>query len=412
MGQSLAHRAPNTPQPTTAISVPTHPPSQTEQTGAMTRIRDYLDEHRPQTPCLVIDLRTVRERYEELTAALPNATLYYAVKANPAREVVRLLAGLGACFDVASPPEIQLCLEEGARPEQISYGNTIKKRADIAQAYALGVRLFTSDSIADIEHLAEHAPGSSVFCRVLLADTGSLTPFGKKFGCAPEMAADLLGRAAELGLRPAGASFHVGSQQLDPDAWDTGIAEAAAIAAKLAANGVDLPMLNIGGGLPGRYTQPMPPLAEYAEAITSSVRRHFADAGLASPGVVVEPGRFLVADAGMLRTEVVLVSRKSTVDDHRWVYLDVGRYNGLAETENEYITYLLATPGRDGGTGPVYLAGPTCDGDDVLYQHNVYRLPMDLRAGDHVDFLSTGAYTASYSSIAFNGFAPLPTHCV
>jgi ornithine decarboxylase len=124
-----------------------------------------------------------------------------------------------------------------------------------------------------------------------------------------------------------------------------------------------------------------------------------------------------VSDAGLLRSEVVLVSRKSTMDPMRWVYLDVGRYNGLAETENEYITYLLSTPRheesiRDGETGPVYLAGPTCDGDDVLYQHNVYRLPMELQAGDHLDFLNTGAYTASYSSIAFNGFAPLPTRCV
>jgi ornithine decarboxylase len=203
-------------------------------------------------------------------------------------------------------------------------------------------------------------------------------------------------------------SFHVGSQQLDPRAWDAAIEQAGEITAKLAADGVELSMLNIGGGLPGRYSRPAPPLADFARAINASVARNFA----APPQLVLEPGRFLVSDAGLLRSEVVLVSRKSTVDPMRWVYLDVGRYNGLAETENEYITYLLSTPGREGETGPVYLAGPTCDGDDVLYQHNVYRLPLELRAGDHVDFLNTGAYTASYSSIAFNGFAPLPTHCV
>lgn len=405
MGQSLAVMA---PQPTETVDTATPPPTAVELTGAIARIREYLEREKPATPCLVVDLATIRERYEELAAAFPAAKLYYAVKANPAREVVALLAELGAHFDVASPPEIDLCLAEGARPEQISYGNTIKKRADIGYAHERGVRLFTTDSDADLETIAEMAPGATVFCRIVLADTGSLTPFGHKFGCSPELATQLLARATELGLTPAGVSFHVGSQQLDPRAWDAAIEQAGEITAKLAADGIELSMLNIGGGLPGRYSRPAPPLADFANAVYASVQRHFAG----QPQLVLEPGRFLVSDAGLLRSEVVLVARKSTVDEVRWVYLDVGRYNGLAETENEYITYLLATPGRDGETGPVYLAGPTCDGDDVLYQHNVYRLPMELRAGDHVDFLNTGAYTASYSSIAFNGFAPLPTRCI
>jgi ornithine decarboxylase len=405
MGQSLAVMA---PQPTASVDTATPPPTAVELTGAIARIREYLERHKPATPCLVIDLQTVRERYTELAAAFDGAKLYYAVKANPAREVVRLLVELGAHFDVASPPEIDLCLAEGARPEQISYGNTIKKRADIGYAYDRGVRLFTTDSEADLEAIAELAPGAAVFCRIVLADTGSLTPFGHKFGCAPDMATELLRKAPSLGLTPAGVSFHVGSQQLDPRAWDAAIEQAGEITANLAAEGVQPLMLNIGGGLPGRYSRPAPPLAEFAAAINASVAEHFPT----PPQLVLEPGRFLVSDAGLLRSEVVLVARKSTVDDMRWVYLDVGRYNGLAETENEYITYLLATPGRDGETGPVYLAGPTCDGDDVLYQHNIYRLPLELRAGDQLDFLNTGAYTASYSSIAFNGFAPLPTHCL
>jgi ornithine decarboxylase len=405
MGQSLAVMA---PQPTASVDTATPPPTAVELTGAIARIREYLEREKPATPCLVIDLETVRERYTELFEAFDGAKLYYAVKANPAREVVRLLVELGAHFDVASPPEIDLCLAEGARPEQISYGNTIKKRADIGYAHDRGVRLFTTDSEADLEAIAEMAPGAAVFCRIVLADTGSLTPFGHKFGCAPEMATQLLAKAPELGLTPAGVSFHVGSQQLDPRAWDAAVEQAGEITAKLAAEGIELRMLNIGGGLPGRYSRPAPPLADFAAAINASVTEHFPT----RPQLVLEPGRFLVSDAGLLRSEVVLVARKSTVDDKRWVYLDVGRYNGLAETENEYITYLLATPGRDGDTGPVYLAGPTCDGDDVLYQHNIYRLPMGLRAGDQLDFLNTGAYTASYSSIAFNGFAPLPTHCL
>nr|WP_158886088.1 type III PLP-dependent enzyme [Amycolatopsis anabasis] len=382
------------------------------QCAAIGRIRSFLDSRTPSTPCLVVDLRSIRERYLELTAAIPDAQLFYAVKANPACEILRLLVELGAKFDVASMREIELCLAEGAAPGDLSYGNTIKKSADIAAAYALGVRQFTTDSLADLTNIAERAPGSSVFCRIMLADTGSVTPFGRKFGCVPEMAADLLGRAAGLGLAPAGVSFHVGSQQLNPAAWEAGIAAAAGIAAKLAKRGIGLPLVNVGGGFPGRYTRLPPPVSAYAAALRAALARHFGDAGSPMPGVVLEPGRFLVADAGLLRSEVVLVSRKSDRDEHRWVYVDVGRYNGLAETENEYITYLLSTPGRAGDTGPVILAGPTCDGDDVLYQRSVYHLPVGLRAGDHIDFLGTGAYTASYSSIAFNGFAPLPTHCI
>src|SRR5882757_1643014 len=178
MGQSLAVMA---PQPTETVDTATPPPTTVEQTGAIARIREYLEREQPATPCLVIDLQTIRDRHAELTAAFPGAKLYYAVKANPAREVVRLLVELGAHVDVASPSEINLCLAEGARPEQISYGNTIKKRADIGYAFERGVRLFTTDSEADLAAIAEMAPGASVFCRIMLADTGSLTPFGHKF---------------------------------------------------------------------------------------------------------------------------------------------------------------------------------------------------------------------------------------
>jgi ornithine decarboxylase len=252
--------------------------------------------------------------------------------------------------------------------------------------------------------IAEHAPGADVFCRILvLPRTTAATPFGRKFGCAPAMALEILRAASRLGLRPAGVAFHVGSQQTDPDAWTEGIALAARISAQLG-----LTEVNLGGGFPVAYRGDVPGPAEFASAIQDSLRRHF-------PGparVLLEPGRAIVAEAGVLRSEVVLVSRKSNLDAHRWVYLDVGRYGGLAETEGEAITYRLVTAHDDGPHGPVVLAGPTCDGDDVIYQHSGYTLPLALRAGDQVDFLAAGAYTASYSSIAFNGFPPLATYCV
>jgi ornithine decarboxylase len=381
---------------------------------SLQRIRAFILAQAPTTPCLVMDLDTVRTRYAELLTALPEGRIFYAVKANPAPDVVRALVEAGASFDVASPAEIALCLAQGASPEQISYGNTIKKAADIAYAYRQGVRLFTTDSLGDVRHIATHAPGSAVFCRVLVQPPGSATPFGRKFGCSTEMATGLLRTARDLGLVPYGVSFHVGSQQTNPDAWRDGIRQAAEVTAKLAAEGIPLAAVNLGGGFPARYRNSVPPpLPEYAAGIRAALRDHF---GSRIPGIVLEPGRAIVADAGMIHTEVVLVSTKDIPDESgsepRWVYLDIGKYGGLAETDGEAISYHLTTPHAAQPSGPVILAGPTCDGDDVLYQRTVYHLPLALAPGDQLEILSAGAYTASYSSVSFNGFEPLPTHFV
>lgn len=370
------------------------------------RIRDFLDRTDAATPCLAVDLSAVRHRYWELREALPAARICYAVKANPAVEVVSELVGLGASFDVASPGEIDLCLQCGATADQLSYGNTIKKPADIEYAYNRGVRLFATDSLPDLRVLAERAPGASVFCRIQVDNSGSRTPFGRKFGCSPETAAAVLRMAVELGLDPLGVSFHIGSQQVELSAWEQGISASRQVFDELAGTAAAPRMVNLGGGLPATYTDAVPPLRDYTDRIEQSLEDNF---GATRPELLIEPGRALVGDAGVLRGEVVLIAPDDA--DRRWVYLDIGRYNGLAETEGEAITYRLRTA-RDGDSvGPVVLAGPTCDGDDVLYQRTAYSLPLTLSAGDRVDLLSAGAYTASYSSVYFNGFPPLPTYC-
>lgn len=401
------------PAPSATVCVPAAAAEENEYLAnpdvALRRIREFLDTNRPDTPCLVVDLDTVRERFQELRTQLPQASIYYAVKANPAPEVIRVLVDAGAHFDVASTGEIDLCLAAGCAPEKLSYGNTIKKARDIAYAYHRGVRRFSFDAHSDLENIAEYAPGSSVYCRLLLDAAPSTTPFGRKFGCSPELAVRLLRRAAERDLDPAGLCFHVGSQQLDPAAWRDGIAQSSGVFGTLAEYGVRLRTLNLGGGFPASYRSRAPGTANIVATINEAVAEHFP-AG--EPGILVEPGRALVADAGMIRSEVVTVATKSTTDTTRWVYLDIGRYNGLAETEGEAIAYQLASERDEDAHGPVIIAGPTCDGDDVLYQRTVYQLPLSLRTGDYLDILAAGAYTASYSSVCFNGFPPLPTYCI
>jgi len=353
-----------------------------------------------------MDLGVVEQTYEELRRALPFATIYYAMKANPAPEILRLLAGLGSSFDAASIYEIRDVLANGASADRVSFGNTIKKKADIAEAYELGVRLFAFDSECELDKLAEAAPGARVFCRIVMTGEGSDWPLGRKFGCEADMARDLLVAARDKGLVPYGVSFHVGSQQRDLGQWDVAVGRTAMLFTELSERGINLRMINVGGGFPARYTTDAPETEDHAEAIMTALTKHF---GNQLPEVVVEPGRSMVGDAGMIHSEVVLVSRKSYDDEERWVYLDIGKFGGLAETMGEAIKYRISTS-RDGGpTAKVILAGPTCDEMDVLYRDTPYELPIDLKPGDKVDFMSAGAYTATYCSVGFNGLPPLRT---
>ena len=374
------------------------------------RIQDFLRRRREagqdDGPCLVVDLDVVRENYQTFARALPDSRVFYAVKANPAPELLKLLVGLGSCFDTASVAEIEMVLAAGATPERISYGNTIKKERDIARAFALGVRLFAVDCKAEVEKISRAAPGAKVFCRFLFGCAGAEWPLSRKFGCDPEMAVEVLDHAQKLGLEPCGVSFHVGSQQRRTAAWDEALKTAAAIFRVCAERGMNLTMVNLGGGFPTKYLREVPAVQSYGRSIFKALRKHF---GNRIPETIIEPGRGMVGNAGVIEAEVVLVSKKSEQDQARWVYLDIGKFGGLAETMDESIRYPIKTP-RDGGeVGPCVLAGPTCDSADVLYEKRPYDLPISLEIGDKVLIEGTGAYTATYAAVAFNGFAPLRT---
>ena len=357
------------------------------------------------TPCLYMDLDIVESQYRRMRAALPYADLFYAVKANPMPEVVALLAELGSSFDIASRYELDLVLSLGVSPERISFGNTIKKRADIAHAYRKGVRLYACDAEEDVRNLAELAPESQVFFRVFTQGTGSDWPLSRKFGAHPDMIFDMARLARDLGLDPCGVSFHVGSQQRDIGEWDDAIARTKQLFDELEGDGIRLRMINLGGGFPADYLEPTHPVEVYAKEIDRYLHDRFGDE---LPRVIAEPGRYLVADAGVLVSEVILVTKKARNNLYRWVYIDAGLFGGLIEAVGEAVKYPIRFDGS-GEAEEIIIAGPTCDSMDILYETHKYQMPAGTGTGDRVYVFTTGAYTYSYSSVSFNGFPPLET---
>ncbi|MGL5733535.1 MAG: type III PLP-dependent enzyme, partial [Beijerinckiaceae bacterium] len=365
------------------------------------RIREFLRNRRDDGPCVVVDLDVVRENYFKFARALPDTRVFYAVKANPAPEVLKLLAGLGSSFDCASVQEIEMAFNAGATADRISYGNTIKKERDIAQAYAMGIRLFAVDCEAEVDKVARQAKGAKVFCRILSDGAGADWPLSRKFGCDPVMAPDVLEHAHRNGLEAYGVSFHVGSQQANTEAWDGALASAAEVFRECELRGISLSMVNLGGGFPTRYLKDVPAVQAYGDSIFRALSKHF---GNRLPETIIEPGRGMVGNAGIIESEVILISKKSEDDRVNWVYLDIGKFGGLAETMDEAIRYQIRTPHDGEETIPCVLAGPTCDSVDVMYEKTPVMLPISLAIGDKVLIEGTGAYTTTYSAVAFNGF--------
>lgn len=368
------------------------------------RIRHFLKNRQDDGPCLVLDLDVVRENYLAFSKALADTRVFYAVKANPAPEILKVLAEMGSSFDVASITETEAVLAAGATPDRISYGNTIKKESEIATAFKLGITMFAVDCEAEVEKIARAAPGSRVICRIHCDGTGSEWPLSRKFGCEPDYAADILELAHKSGLVAHGLSFHVGSQQHNVEAWDRALASTAAVFRSCAERGIFLSMVNLGGGFPAKYLRKTPKLESYGKAIFRALRRHF---GNRIPETIIEPGRGLVGNAGIIEAEVVLIAKRSPEDEMRWVYLDIGKFHGLAETIDESIRYPIRTKRDRDEMAPCIVAGPTCDSVDVLYEKNPYPLPVSLAIGDKVLIEATGAYTTTYSSVGFNGYPPL-----
>lgn len=363
------------------------------------------------TPNIVVNLNTIKRNFLTLKDSFPYAKIFYAIKANPGEPVLQMLAEMGSNFDIASRYELDMISKFVNDPSRFSYGNTIKKSSDIKYFYEKGVRIFATDSKDDLKNIAKNAPGSKVYVRILVENSDTADwPLSRKFGCHPDMAYNLLVQAKEQGLIPYGVSFHVGSQQRDIGAWNDAIAKVKYLFNSLEEEeNITLQMIDMGGGFPATYVDPTNELSVYASEITRFLTEDFGDD---LPEIILEPGRSLVGDSGILTSEVILASRKNNTALTRWVYIDAGKFNGLIETIDECIKYPIITTKDGDKEGEVIIAGPTCDSMDVMYETTKYKLPVTLKQGDRMYWLSTGAYTTTYASVAFNGFPPIQTYYI
>lgn len=363
------------------------------------------------TPNIVVNLNTIKRNFLTLKDSFPYAKIFYAIKANPGEPVLQMLAEMGSNFDIASRYELDMISKFVNDPSRFSYGNTIKKSSDIKYFYEKGVRIFATDSKDDLKNIAKNAPGSKVYVRILVENSDTADwPLSRKFGCHPDMAYNLLVQAKEQGLIPYGVSFHVGSQQRDIGAWNDAIAKVKYLFNSLEEEeNITLQMIDMGGGFPATYVDPTNELSVYASEITRFLTEDFGDD---LPEIILEPGRSLVGDSGILTSEVILASRKNNTALTRWVYIDAGKFNGLIETIDECIKYPVITTKDGDKEGEVIIAGPTCDSMDVMYETTKYKLPVTLKQGDRMYWLSTGAYTTTYASVAFNGFPPIQTYYI
>ncbi len=361
---------------------------------------DWLKKNNKTSPILVFDLEEVKNNFVRFTKSFGKIKPYYAVKANPNNKILSLLNSLGSYFDCASIREIENCNKLKVSAKKISFGNTIKKSTDIKRAYKLGVKLFVFDCEEELIKISRFAPKSKVYCRIQVPNGGAEWPLSKKFGCSTKMSEILLNKAKELNLNPVGLSFHVGSQQLSIKTWQRALYISSSIYKKFNKKNMKLNFLNIGGGMPVNYKKSKYDFLDYANNINFLIKKYFSE--FMPKEIIAEPGRFLVASAGVLESEVILIKSNNKLYE-KWIYLDVGKYSGLAETEGEAIKYRIETI-KDSKLRKIkyIIAGPSCDSHDILYQKNLYSFPKDIKIGDRIRIYPAGAYTTAYET-NFNG---------
>jgi len=355
------------------------------------------------TPVVVIDHDIIRRNYAAFRKHLPRVQAYYAVKANPAPEIVRTLYSAGASYDVASMPEFMLVYENirhlDARAQQdfiwdkIVYANPIKPKETL-EALNRYKPLVTFDNPAELDKIKRHAPDAGLILRLRVPNTGSMVELSSKFGCDPGEAVDLIEAAFGVGLVVEGVSFHVGSQCTNFENFVQAFGIASAVMRESASRGHKLKILDIGGGFPAPYNRHVKPFSALARTINAEIRRLFPK----DTEILAEPGRFLVATAATLVARII---GKAVRDGKACYYIDDSVYHTYSGIIFDHCRYSVKAFKR-GATEVSAVFGQTCDGLDTISQSE--ELP-DLQVGDLVYSEDIGAYSNA-SSTWFNGFPP------
>ena len=355
----------------------------------------YLDRKNIETPFLLMDREKVKEKASLIGQNIRNSTVFYAVKANPDIEVIKLTDKLGMGFEIASEGELKLLSSIGVEPERIISSNPVKTFKFLKMAASYGVSYFAYDSEDEVDKMAKLLPGCNVYVRLSVPNEGSEWPLSKKFGVEIDKAADLLFYARKKGLNPVGVTFHVGSQCTNIYNWNSALDKARALWDIAERQGIKLSLLNIGGGYPIKYTKNVVDV----DAIEKNADRLIRDKFPRDVKILIEPGRAVVGDAGIFVTSVI---GKANRGDDNWLYIDVGVFNGLMESVGGIkYSYIVETSRQTRYKRKWTVAGPSCDSFDVI-DKNV-NLP-EPEIGGLMLVLSSGAYTISYAS-EFNGFS-------
>jgi ornithine decarboxylase len=356
------------------------------------KVINYIAMSDEQPPYLLIDKELIKEKVSLIGKNIRNARVFYAVKANPDIEILRLLNTFGIGFEIASEGELRMLASLGVEPGRIITSNPMKTFRFLEEAVDYGIRYFAYDSDAEVEKLMKYAPGSNVYVRLTVPNEGSEWPLSKKYGVELEDAVRLLLLAKEKGLKPVGITFHVGSQCNNVYNWNSAIEKARELWDLAEAGGVKLKVLNIGGGYPITYTKKVVDIETIENKIDKVLRQKFPD----DVEIFIEPGRAVVGDAGVF---VATVIGKAARGDENWLYIDVGVFNGLMESVGGIKYHYIVGSRNESKKWTV--VGPSCDSFDVIDRD--VELP-DPEVGNRILIPSSGAYTISYAS-EFNGFS-------
>jgi ornithine decarboxylase len=353
------------------------------------------------TPFFYTSRAVLKHNYTIFSQLFDNAEVYYAIKANADPKIIEYLDELGCGFEAASSYEIDLLLKLGVKPSKIIYGTSIKPSEHIKFAAKHGINRFAADSKEEIDKIARNAPGSKVFIRAVVDDTGSVFTFSERFGAPIENIQEIIQYAKKNELKTYGISFHVGSQATNENRWSNAINMIRPIIENLAEEGITLEVLDIGGGFPVAYYnhQHVPQLPEIIAHIQNSL--HMLPY---MPKVILEPGRGIVASSTVLISSVI---SRTVRGGKVWLCLDAGIYNALYEAmiHQGSTQYTVHPFNNQAGSRLNFmhttLAGPTGDSLDIIAREVM--LPDYLKEGDRLIFENAGAYTVGMSS-PFNGF--------